>query len=230
MQGRWTSWFRAARQPDCGRASRVRRDWRRAGIMSCSCGRVRAASPTSWVFAQGLFDLRTDEKGELVASRAATGELIMDAAGHPVKDETVSLHLTDLRARVSRAVVSEREAASEALGIAPAGRGAGRLPADCFRHLLPRTITFCISRDAALRLFRFRRSSTSPPCPDRTVFFFVSAAGPDKLANGDSFAAVLSEIRLAGRHLERDRHFRPALRLRRSLSLPTLRRTPRTWK
>jgi hypothetical protein len=56
---------------------------------------------------QGLFDLKTDEKGELVASRAATGELIMDAAGRPVKDETVSLHLTELRARISRAVVSE---------------------------------------------------------------------------------------------------------------------------
>lgn len=35
--------------------------------------------------------------------------------------------------------------------------------------------------------------------PNRTVLFFVDASGPDKLADGDSFTAVLSELRLAGR-------------------------------
>ena len=35
--------------------------------------------------------------------------------------------------------------------------------------------------------------------PNRTVLFFVAASGPEKLADGDSFAAVLSELRLAGR-------------------------------
>ena len=56
---------------------------------------------------QGLFNLKTDEKGELVASRAAAGELILDAAGRPVKDEAVTLQLNVLRTRISRAVVSE---------------------------------------------------------------------------------------------------------------------------
>jgi uncharacterized protein (TIGR03437 family) len=34
--------------------------------------------------------------------------------------------------------------------------------------------------------------------PEHTYYFYVSAKGPDKMADGDSFAAILSELRLAG--------------------------------
>jgi hypothetical protein len=53
---------------------------------------------------QGVFDVRTEANGELMASRAATGELMLDAGGRPVHDEALSLRLSDLRVRISRGV------------------------------------------------------------------------------------------------------------------------------
>jgi hypothetical protein len=54
---------------------------------------------------QGVFRVRTDESGEVTASRAASGELMLDAAGRPVRDEAITLRLSDLRQRVSRGLV-----------------------------------------------------------------------------------------------------------------------------
>lgn len=50
---------------------------------------------------QGVFGVRVNEKGEAVAERAATQEVILDPAhGYPIKDEAISLPLSELRRRV----------------------------------------------------------------------------------------------------------------------------------
>src|SRR5574341_305110 len=35
--------------------------------------------------------------------------------------------------------------------------------------------------------------------PNRTVYFYISDSGPAVMAPGDSFAAIVSQVRLAGR-------------------------------
>jgi hypothetical protein len=52
---------------------------------------------------QGVFDVKTEANGEVVASRAASGELMLDSAGRPMRDEALTLRLNDLHQRVSRA-------------------------------------------------------------------------------------------------------------------------------
>ena len=55
---------------------------------------------------QGLFNLQRESNGEVVASRAATNEPMLDRSGRPVQDEPLRLRLSDLRQRVSRALAS----------------------------------------------------------------------------------------------------------------------------
>lgn len=57
---------------------------------------------------QGLFDVRRSATGDAAAMRAAAGELMLDASGHAVKDEAVSMKLSDLKAQVNRALSGER--------------------------------------------------------------------------------------------------------------------------
>jgi hypothetical protein len=49
---------------------------------------------------QGLFSVQESGAGDTTALRAAAGELMLDASGHPVRDEAVSMKLSDLKAQV----------------------------------------------------------------------------------------------------------------------------------
>jgi hypothetical protein len=52
---------------------------------------------------QGLFDVKTDAKGNTLAVRAASSETMLDrATGKPVAGEALSLSMTDLKAKVSQ--------------------------------------------------------------------------------------------------------------------------------
>lgn len=53
---------------------------------------------------QGVFDLQSDAHGETVASRAASAEVMLDAAGHPAHEDALTLQLSDLHHTVSRAL------------------------------------------------------------------------------------------------------------------------------
>lgn len=53
---------------------------------------------------QGIFDVVTGADGVLQVTRAASGELMLDSGGRPVQEQALTLHLSDLRLRVNRAV------------------------------------------------------------------------------------------------------------------------------
>ena len=57
---------------------------------------------------QGLFNVQRSGTGDAAAMRAAAAELMLDASGHAVKDEAVSMKLSDLKARVTRALAGEK--------------------------------------------------------------------------------------------------------------------------
>lgn len=57
---------------------------------------------------QGLFDLAADTKGgEARVRRAATSEVILDRSGVPVKDSAIDLSVSELKARVQKALAVE---------------------------------------------------------------------------------------------------------------------------
>lgn len=53
---------------------------------------------------QGLFTVERATLRDGLASRAPSGEQMLDAAGHAVRDETLSMPLMELKAKVSRAL------------------------------------------------------------------------------------------------------------------------------
>lgn len=53
---------------------------------------------------QGLFSVERTSAGDRQASRSAVGEQMLDAAGHAVRDEPLSMPLTELKAKVSKAL------------------------------------------------------------------------------------------------------------------------------
>lgn len=53
---------------------------------------------------QGLFSVERTTAGDPQASRAAAGEQMLDAAGHAVREEALSMPLTELRAQVGKAL------------------------------------------------------------------------------------------------------------------------------
>jgi len=57
---------------------------------------------------QGLFQVRLSEAGDWAATRVAAGELMLDASGRAVKDEAVSMKLSDLKAKVTRALSGDK--------------------------------------------------------------------------------------------------------------------------
>jgi len=57
---------------------------------------------------QGLFNVQQSGTGDAAVTRAAAGELMVDTSGHAVKDEAVSMKLSDLKARVNRALAGEK--------------------------------------------------------------------------------------------------------------------------
>ena len=61
---------------------------------------------------QGLFSVERTTVGDRQASRVASGEQMLDAAGHAVRDEALSMSLTELRAKVSKALAPMTAGAS----------------------------------------------------------------------------------------------------------------------
>jgi len=57
---------------------------------------------------QGLFSVQQSGAGDATAMRAAAGELMLDASGHPVRDEAVSMKLSDLKAQVKRSLSGDK--------------------------------------------------------------------------------------------------------------------------
>lgn len=53
---------------------------------------------------QGLFSVERTASGDRQASRAAAGEQMLDSAGRVVRDEVLSMPLTELKAKVSKAL------------------------------------------------------------------------------------------------------------------------------
>jgi len=53
---------------------------------------------------QGLFGVGLNSQGEWMASRGPAGEAMLDAKGRPVRDQGVSIKLSELRASVERAL------------------------------------------------------------------------------------------------------------------------------
>lgn len=53
---------------------------------------------------QGLFSVERTTAGDVRASRAAAGELMLDAVGSAVRDEALSMPLRELKAKVSKAI------------------------------------------------------------------------------------------------------------------------------
>jgi hypothetical protein len=55
---------------------------------------------------QGLFSVERATAADAQASRAAAGEQMLDAAGRAVRDEPLSMPLTELKAKVSKALAA----------------------------------------------------------------------------------------------------------------------------
>jgi hypothetical protein len=50
---------------------------------------------------QGLFSVAPDGTTDPLTTRSASHELMLDNTGHPVKDQTLTMHLSELRARIA---------------------------------------------------------------------------------------------------------------------------------
>lgn len=60
---------------------------------------------------QGLFTLPATGGADPLATRSATRELMLDRrSGQPVKDETLTMHLSELRSRISATLASAKRA------------------------------------------------------------------------------------------------------------------------
>ena len=57
---------------------------------------------------QGLFNVQHNGTGDAAATRVAASELMLDASGRAVKDEAVSMKLSDLKAQVKRSLSGDR--------------------------------------------------------------------------------------------------------------------------
>ncbi|HTD43495.1 MAG TPA: hypothetical protein VK687_04910 [Bryobacteraceae bacterium] len=57
---------------------------------------------------QGLFNVQHNGAGDAAATRAAASELMLDASGRAVKDEAVSMKLSDLKAQVKRSLSGDK--------------------------------------------------------------------------------------------------------------------------
>ena len=55
---------------------------------------------------QGVFSVERTNAGDLLASRSAAGEQMLDAAGRAVRDEALSIPLNELKAKVSKALAA----------------------------------------------------------------------------------------------------------------------------
>jgi len=59
---------------------------------------------------QGLFSVAADGSGDPMATRSATRELMLDSgSGRPVKDQTLKMHLSELRSRISSTLATANQ-------------------------------------------------------------------------------------------------------------------------
>jgi hypothetical protein len=52
-------------------------------------------------FSQGIFNVSQQADGSIQASRPATAETMLDATGHPVRDQAISMKLADMKSSVA---------------------------------------------------------------------------------------------------------------------------------
>ncbi len=52
-------------------------------------------------FSQGIFNVSPQADGSIQVGRPATSETMLDAAGHPIRDQTVAMKLADMKTRVT---------------------------------------------------------------------------------------------------------------------------------
>ena len=71
---------------------------------------------------QGLFIVEHTMAGDGLASRAASGEQMLDAAGRAVRDEPLSMPLTELKAKVSKALAVSMMAGAPAAQVQRVGK------------------------------------------------------------------------------------------------------------
>jgi hypothetical protein len=64
----------------------------------------RSGIPQIIGLSQGVFSVSTSDKGEVTAKKEATSEVMLDARGNQVRDEAVSLSVSELRSRVHQAL------------------------------------------------------------------------------------------------------------------------------
>jgi hypothetical protein len=64
---------------------------------------------------QGVFDLKTDTKGNTLVQRLASQELMLDHEGTPVEDQAIRMPLSDLHKRVTRALAAKSPRAEGSL-------------------------------------------------------------------------------------------------------------------
>jgi hypothetical protein len=60
---------------------------------------------------QGLFTISRTAVGDVISTRAVTGERMLDGAGHAARDEALALPWSELRSRISRALSASSVAA-----------------------------------------------------------------------------------------------------------------------
>ena len=95
LEHEWLKVVREAREPQVAAA---RLGWWREEMQRATQGQARHP------LTQGLFALPAKGGSDPTATRAATRELMLDRqTGQPVKDETLTMHLSELRSRISRA-------------------------------------------------------------------------------------------------------------------------------
>ena len=63
---------------------------------------------------QGLFSVAADGTADPMATRSATRELMLDShSGRPVKDQTLRMHLSELRSRISSTLATANQVVSK---------------------------------------------------------------------------------------------------------------------
>jgi len=71
---------------------------------------------------QGLFSVDRITAGDAQVSRASAGEQMLDAAGRAVRDEPLSMPLTELKAKIARALAASMPAGAQRTLISGAGK------------------------------------------------------------------------------------------------------------
>ena len=71
---------------------------------------------------QGLFSVDRTTSGDRRVSRGAAGEQMLDASGRAVRDEALSMPLTELKAKIAKALVLLAPAGTQRTLISGAGR------------------------------------------------------------------------------------------------------------